>query len=143
MSNQSSGELPEKNDEVTFSLAEEELQVTREQSVKSRVKVTRSTSVHDETVNMLLRREKVKVTHVAKNQRVSAVPEIREENGVLIVPVVEEEVEIIRRLVLKEELHIHKVEEEIPFEETVSLRRQQVSVQREDGDVTNPEKTEE
>lgn len=128
-------ERQKRDDEVVLSVAEEELTVTREQILESRVRVQRSTTVHDETVNMLLRREKVEVMHVPKNQRVDSMPEIREEDGVLIVPVVEEEVEVIRRLVLREELHIRKTEQEVPFEQTVPLRRQQVSVQREEDDI--------
>jgi len=118
--------------EIAIELAEEQLSVTREEIIDRRVRVTRSTLEHDEAVNMLLTREKVEITHVAKGQRVEVMPEIREENGVLIVPVVEEEIEVIRRLVLKEELHIRKTTEQVPFEDVVTLRKQQIKVHKEE-----------
>lgn len=126
-------EHPDAKEEVLH-LAEEKLTVTREQVVDSHVTVRRQTSTHDEPVSLMLRRENVEVTHVPKNERIAAMPEIREEEGVLIVPVVEEEVEIIRRLVLKEELHIRRTEEQVPWEETVSLRKQHVEIDRKKDD---------
>lgn len=115
-------------------LAEEKLNVTREEVVDGKVVVRRRTETYDEPVNLLLRRGNVEVTHVPKNQRIASMPDIREEEGVLIVPVVEEEVEVIRRLVLKEELHIRQTEEQVVWEERVTLRKQHVEIDREEGD---------
>ncbi|MCZ4058543.1 DUF2382 domain-containing protein [Pantoea sp. LMR881] len=115
-------------------MAKENVSVTREEVVDSRIKVTRSTSEHEQTVNALLKHEKVDITRIPKGERVDVMPDIREEDGVLIVPVVEEEIEIVRKLVLKEELHIRKTRQEIPFEEVVTLRKQQISVSKDDND---------
>ena len=46
--------------------------------------------------------------------------------------VTKEEVEVIRRLVLKEELHIRKVQESVPFQEVVTRRKQHVKVEKDD-----------
>ena len=121
--------------EIVIELAEEQLSVTREQVSDGRVRVTRSTVEHDEAINLLLNRERVEVVHVAKGQRIEEMPEIREENGVLIVPVVEEEIEVIRRLVLREELHIRKISEQVPYEDVVTLRKQQVSVDKKEDEI--------
>lgn len=118
--------------EEVLKLAEEQVTLSKQKVVDGRVTVTRFTSEHDEVINTLLSREKVEVEHVAKAQRVESMPDIREENGVLIVPVVEEEVEVIRRLVLKEELHIRKVQESVPFQEVVTRRKQHVKVEKDD-----------
>ncbi len=126
-------EHPDAKEEVLH-LAEEKLTVTREKVWDGEVTVRRQTSTHDEPVSLMFRRENVEVTHVLKNERIAAMPEIREEEGVLIVPVVEEEVEIIRRLVLKEELHIRRTKEQVPWEETVSLRKQHVEIYRKKDD---------
>ena len=45
-------------------------------------------------------------------------------------PVVEEELVMVRRLVLKEEVHLRRVRTTVPHVETVSLRQQTVSVTR-------------
>lgn len=118
--------------EEVLKLAEEQVTLSKQEVVDGRVTITRFTSEHDETINALLNKEKVEVEHVTKAQRVESMPDIREENGVLIVPIVEEEIEIVRKLVLKEELHIRKVQETVPFQEVVTRRKQQVKVERND-----------
>lgn len=119
-------------DDVVLDLAEEQVELTKQRVVDGHVSVTRSTSEHDEVVSTLLNKENVEVEHVAKAQRVDAMPAIREEKGVLIVPVVEEEIEVVRKLVLKEELHIRKVQENVPFEDVVTIRKQHVTVEKDD-----------
>ena len=127
------GNQPEHNKtaEEVLQVAEEQVTLSKRQVVDGRVTVTRSTSEHDERVSTLLNRENVEIEHVAKAQQVASMPEVREENGVLIVPVVEEEIEIVRKLVLKEEIHIRKVQESVPFEEVVTRREQHVTVEKE------------
>jgi stress response protein YsnF len=72
----------------------------------------------------------VKVTRVPVDQPVSAVPEVRTENGVTIVPVLEEVLVIEKRLILKEEVHIqHEVSQET-VELPVTLRKQRAVVER-------------
>ena len=88
------------NADVTLKLAEEQIALTKQKIVDGHVRVTRSTTEHDEVISTLLNREKVEIEHVAKAHPVETMPEIREENGVLIVPVVEEEIQIVRKLVL-------------------------------------------
>jgi len=133
-SSSNNDEHPNAEEEILH-LAEEKLSVSREEVLDGYVTVKRQTSTHSEPVSLLLRRENVEVTHVPKNELIASMPDIREEEGVLIVPVVEEEVEIIRRLVLKEELHIRRTHEEVPWEETVSLRKQHVEINRKKDDI--------
>ena len=64
-------------------------------------------------------------------QRVVDAPlPVREEHGTLIVPVLEEVLVVEKRLMLKEEIHIrtHRVETRQP--QQVTLRREEVSVER-------------
>ncbi|WP_439213689.1 DUF2382 domain-containing protein [Duffyella gerundensis] len=117
-------------EEVVLNRVEEQVELTKQRIVDSHVSVTRSTIEQQEVVKTLLNKDRVEVRHVPKMQYVDEMPAIREENGVVIVPVVEEEIQIIRKLVLKEELHIHKVQEAVPFEEVVTLRKQQVQVEK-------------
>jgi len=51
---------------------------------------------------------------------------------VLIVPVIEEQVEIIRRHILKEEVHIHKLKKNEQFQQKVTLRSQEIEISKED-----------
>lgn len=130
MKNKPSDDKQHAGHEVVLTVAEEQLELTKKEVVHNRVKVTRSTTEHDEVITTLLNRETVDVKRVPKGERIDAMPETREENGVIIVPVVEEEVEIVRRLVLKEELHIRKTQQQVPHEEVVTLRKQKVSVHK-------------
>ncbi|QCR38589.1 hypothetical protein C1N62_20250 (plasmid) [Nissabacter sp. SGAir0207] len=119
-------------EEASIPLAQEKLDVTKQQVVSGRVTVTRKTVHHEHPINEMLRHEQVEVQRVPKGERVDTMPTIREEDGVTIIPVVEEEIEVIRRLVLKEELHIKKVAIHKPFQDSVTLRSQEVSIDRQE-----------
>jgi stress response protein YsnF len=55
---------------------------------------------------------------------------VRNEDGVVIVPVFEEVLVIEKRLVLREEIRLRIAVSADPAEQTVSLRRQRVEVER-------------
>ncbi|WP_130835801.1 YsnF/AvaK domain-containing protein [[Erwinia] mediterraneensis] len=132
MTTQPSDEKPQDNAEAVLKLAEEQISLSKKRVVDGRVTVTRSTTQHDEVINTFLNHERVEVERIEKSQPVETMPEIREENGVLIVPVVEEEIEIVRKLVLREELHIRKIGQQVPFQEVVTLRKQHAKIEREE-----------
>lgn len=111
-------------------LAEEQLEVSKQQVSDGHVRVTRRVTEHEEKIALLLRQQTAEIERVPKSERLTSMPEIREENGVIIIPVVEEEVEIIRRLVLKEELHIRKVVSQVPLEQVVTLKKQHAQIDR-------------
>ena len=94
------------------------------------VKATRRTVTRDEAVSADLNHEHVLVERVAIGRIVDAVPPVRQEGDVTIMPVVEEELVVVRRLVLKEEVHLRRVRTSVPHVETVTLRQQVVSVTR-------------
>ncbi|WP_241506146.1 YsnF/AvaK domain-containing protein [Chimaeribacter arupi] len=120
--------------EALIPLAQEQVDVSKEKVIKGRVTVTRKTVLHEQPIDELLHKEHVEVQRIPKGERVDVIPAIREENGVTIIPVVEEEIEVIRRLVLKEELHIKKVTTQQPFQDSVTLRSQEVSIERQEDD---------
>jgi stress response protein YsnF len=55
---------------------------------------------------------------------------VRNEDGVVIVPVFEEVLVVEKRLVLREEIRLRIAVSADPAEQTVSLRRQRVEVER-------------
>jgi stress response protein YsnF len=57
-------------------------------------------------------------------------PAIKEDGDLTIVPIVEETVVVERRLMLKEELHIRRVQTSERFQQTVKLRYQTAEVTR-------------
>ncbi len=77
-----------------------------------------------------LSHEHVVVERVAVGRVVDAVPPVRQEGDVTIMPVVEEELVLVRRLVLKEEVHLRRVRSTTTHSETVAVREQHVAVTR-------------
>ncbi len=138
MNNQPPESPGAEENEQRLRLAEEKLEVTKQQVSDGHVRVTRRVTEHEEKIALLLRQQTAEITRVPKSERLTTMPEIREENGVIIIPVVEEEVEIIRRLVLKEELHIRKVVSQVPLEQVVTLKKQYAQIDRHQ----NPEQSE-
>lgn len=114
---------------VVMSLAAEEVVVSK-RARRTLVRASRTTSFRDQAVEADLNQEQIVVERVAIGRIVDAVPPVRQEGDVTIMPVVEEELVIIRRLILKEEVHLRRVRTTVPFTETVSLRRQTVSMTR-------------
>jgi uncharacterized protein (TIGR02271 family) len=97
-----------------------------------------------ETISEALTHEEVEIRHVPVNVEVDAVPEVRQEGDVVIIPVVEERIVVSKRLVLTEELHVHrrKVSEHASI--PVTLRSTDIAVQREssseDGETSDASK---
>nr|WP_024966726.1 YsnF/AvaK domain-containing protein [Pantoea sp. IMH] len=114
-------------------LAEEEVTLSKQREVDSRLRLERTTHSVDKLLEAELTRDEVHIEHVAKNQLLTSddSPQVRQEGEVLIIPVIEEQVEIIRRKVLKEEIHIHKRTKTELFRESVTLRNQEVTITKE------------
>ena len=94
------------------------------------MRATRVTRTSEVDVDEALTHNDVVVERVTVGRVVSEVPPMRQEGNITIVPVVEEEVVVTRRLVLKEELHIRRVQRTEHHVERVVLRRQDVDVTR-------------
>ena len=115
-------------------LAEEQAEVSTTRVVDRRIRINRSTTTSEKLLETELWHEEVAIEHVEKNEPVTEgnFPQVRQEGDVLIVPVIEEQVEIIRRHVLKEELHIHKLKKSEQFQQKVTLRSQEIEINKED-----------
>jgi uncharacterized protein (TIGR02271 family) len=116
--------------EARIPLYEEELSVAKRVVERGRVQVSRTTRSYEQAVDELLNHEEVEVEHVAVDQPIDTMPSVRQEGDVTIVPVVEEVLKIERRLVLKEEVHIRRVQRTERYQNTVTLRKQEVVVSR-------------
>ena len=97
---------------------------------KTKVRVETTTRTRDQVVEADLNHDQVVVERVAIGRVVDAVPDVRQEGDVTILPVIEEEVVVMRRLVLKEEVHVRRVRTTERHVETVTLRAQEAAVTR-------------
>lgn len=123
---------------ISIPLAEEEVSVGVERRTTGRVRVGTVTGSFEEHVSADVESSDVDVQRVQVGRVVEAVPEIRVDGDVTIIPVIEEVLVIEKRLVLKEELHVTRTRVRERIEVPVTLRRQEVMIER-----ITPRKTEE
>lgn len=97
------------------------------------VRVRKDVYEHTEQVSIPLHTERYEIERVPINQVVEQAPEpVRYEGDTMIIPILEEEVVITTRLRLKEELRITKVVNESLANEEVKLKKEEVTVERND-----------
>lgn len=112
-------------------VVEENLQVGIRQEETGRVRAIKK--VHEENVIVSgpVTNEELHVERVPLNQYIDvAPPAVRYEGETMIIPVVQEEVVVQTRLVLVEEVRITKRQIESTFEKPVTLRKEEIIVER-------------
>src|SRR5215469_1119599 len=107
---QSEPRTQEPADSNVLRLYAEDATVSRQTVETGRVRVAKVTRVRDHLVDELLASTNVEVERVPIGRVIDAMPAVKDEDGLLVVPVVEETVVVERRLVLKEELHIRRIQ---------------------------------
>ena len=118
--------------ETVIPVVQERASIDVRERVAGRVRVRTVTREEEVEVAETLRSSLVEVERVPRDIYVDEVPEPREEDGVTIIPVIEEV--LVRRLILREEVHLRRVEEEREVRETVTLRTQDPVIEREPND---------
>ena len=108
----------------------EELQVGRRSIETGRVRVTKLVQEHQEVVDEPVLAEEVHVERVPVNRVVESAPQPRQEGDTLVFPVLEEVLVVERRLMLKEEVRITKRVTESREPQTVTLRSENVKIER-------------
>lgn len=111
-------------------LAEETARVEKRSATTGKLRIRTSVEEVEEVVAATLEGEVVDIVHVPIDREVSNVPAVRTENGVTIVPVLEEVLVVEKRLILKEELHIHRHAKRERIETPIKLRKQRVHIER-------------
>ncbi|MGE3539757.1 MAG: YsnF/AvaK domain-containing protein [Candidatus Tectimicrobiota bacterium] len=108
----------------------EEIQSRKQRLETGTVTLTKHVHEREELVDEPLFRDEVEVTRVPVQRIVDAPVPVREENGTTIIPVLEEVLVVEKRLMLTEEIHIrtHRVETRQP--QRVTLRSEDVTVER-------------
>ncbi len=116
--------------EKVLKLHREEVELSRNQRVTGRVTVSTVTRTRDELIDELLTSEHVEMERVEIRQLVETEPAVRQEGDTTIIPILEEVVVVEKRLFLKEEVRIRRVQVTDRYQETVSLREQDVVINR-------------
>jgi len=106
----------------------EELQVERRNRVTGEVRVSVQTRMEEHVVDEVLRNVHVETRVVPVGRFVEEAPDVRVEGDTTIIPIIEEVV--VRRLLLREEVHVVRTPTRQRHQETVSLRREQAVISR-------------
>ncbi len=122
--------LPATVPERVLALHAEQVVVDRRRVNGETVRVGTVTRLREQVVEETLVHERVEVERVAVGRVVEAVPPIRQEGEVTVLSVVEEVVVVERRLVLKEEIRLRRIQVAETHREVVSLREQTAEVTR-------------
>jgi stress response protein YsnF len=115
--------------EIVIPLHIEEVSVSRRMAERN-VRVHIRTVSHDRVIDEPLVHEKIEIERVAIGRQVDVVPPDREEGDTTIISVVEEVLVVERRLILKEEIRLRRVRTTEQYQELVTLRDQQVVIER-------------
>jgi uncharacterized protein (TIGR02271 family) len=123
-------------DEPTILLHAEGFTVARRSVAGDTVRVETTTRTQDHHIDEPLSHThtRVEVERIPIGRTVTAVPPVREEGDTTILPVVEEVIVVEHRLILKEEVHIRRVQVAERHTETVTTREQTVEICRRKAD---------
>lgn len=108
----------------------EKLRVGRRLVETGRYRISKRVREDERIVQGLFRKDQLQVRRVKINRFVDEPPPIRYESGQMIIPVLEEILVVERRLKLKEELHIRKQEQVTELRQPITLRSEEVTVNR-------------
>ena len=123
--------------EAVVPVIEEALQVGRESVETARVRVSKVVREREEVVDQPTKTEQVTVERVPVNRFVEQAPAPRQEGDTLVLPVMEEVLVVERRLMLKEEVRITRRSTETRNPQAVTLRSEDVRIERLPADAGN------
>jgi uncharacterized protein (TIGR02271 family) len=123
-------ETKKENETFVLPLAEETFRVERHPVEEPRDRIDTVVEEREQLIEEMLASEDVVIERVPLGTIVKTAPPPRQEGDTLIIPLVEEEIFVQRRLVVREEVRVTKKKSEKPFQERVSLRREDAVVTR-------------
>jgi uncharacterized protein (TIGR02271 family) len=124
-------------------LVEERVSIEKKQVEAGRLRVRVAVDQRDERVPVTLAHDEVEVERVPKNLPLSEIPIVRLEGNTTIIPVVEEVVVVEKRLMLVEEIHVRRKTGTSTQEIPMTLRSEQVSIERSEAPATSTTSAEE
>lgn len=117
-------------DAILVPLIEEQLQVAKRTVETGKVRLHKSVEAYDVMLNEPLAVNTWKVERVARHEVVADAPSVRQEGSTTIYPLLEERLIITKELILVEEIHVTRELSERQDTQTVTLRRENLTVER-------------
>lgn len=122
------------SEKIVLPVLEEEIVSIKQNKITCRVKIDIETIETEHLENVQLFHQTIEITHKPIGQIVETAPEIRQEGQTMIIPVIEEIAVIVKKLFLKEEIHIHQSQTSENKKISLSLKKQQVKIERNEVD---------
>lgn len=116
--------------ETVIPVVEEEVHVGKRWVERNRTRVTKQVLTEEETIDTPLRQERVQVERVPVERIIDSPVTSHYEGDTLVIPVMEEVLIIEKKLLLKEEVRVTKFVGETEHQETVTLRKEAVTVEQ-------------
>jgi len=116
--------------DTAIPLVEERIAIGKRSVETGRVRIRTTVGEKLARVSEELERDDVTIERVPINKEVTEVPQVREEDGVLIVPLLEEVVVVEKRLVLKEELRVTRMRKRERVDQAMQVRTMDADVRR-------------
>ena len=117
-------------EETVIPVVEEEAHLEKRLVERNRTRITKQVHTEEETIETPLRQERVQVERVPVERIIDSPLTSHYDGDTLVIPVMEEVLIIEKKLFLKEEVRVTKYVGEIEHQETVTLRKEAVSVER-------------
>jgi uncharacterized protein (TIGR02271 family) len=118
------------NEPMVVPVLVEELDVQKRLVETGKVRITKVVHERETLVDEPLLHDNVAITRVPMQRVVDGPVPVREENGTTIISIVEEVLVVEKRLMLREEIHIHKQRLETHQPQQITLRSEEVRVER-------------
>jgi len=118
-------------EEIVVPVVEERLRVEKRlEETGEGVRIRKIVREHEEAFDQPLLREHVDVERVAINQMIDEPAQARHEGDTWIIPLMEEVLEVKKRFLFKEEVRITRRSETVNSPQTVTLRSEDVVIER-------------
>lgn len=127
---EANAQLRKAGDATVIPVIQEEAHIAAQAIERGRVRITKRVHTQEETVDTPLRQERVQVERVSVEQIVESPVTMHYDGDTLVIPVMEEVLVVEKRLLLKEEVRVTKYVGETQHQETVSVRAEEVAVER-------------
>ena len=113
---------------------QEELQVAKRVIETGTVRINKSVAEREEIVDEPLVREDFEIERLPVGKVIDKPMEVEYEGDTMLLPVMEEELVVEKRLILKEIIRVTRHKEKIHQPQRVTLRSEEVKVERSDGE---------
>jgi uncharacterized protein (TIGR02271 family) len=117
-------------EEVVLPLYAEDVSITRRMVERGAVRIHVQTKTHEHLVDEALTHARVEIERIAIGRPIDAVPPVRMEGDTIVISVVEEVLVVERRLILKEEIRLQRVQTTERYCQSVILREQEAVIER-------------